>query len=307
MKAALKRLRYSQPFNKLATDAVRGLCRLAGTTPEVFPHHLHRVGDVFERLPNGEVLHLFSKGDDWVTNQVFWKGWEAYEPGTIDLFYRLAVRSSIVLDIGAYVGFFSIVAALANRKASVYAFEPMEAIHRRLVENVERNHLKNVSCHNVAVSDVNGTARFYFSQAAFTQGLPTSSSLSEAFMAGAPGLTGVDVPLVTVDDFAEERGLTRVDLVKIDTETTEPSVLRGMRRTLARDRPAIICEVLQGRSDTAALGAELRPLGYRYFLLAPTGPKARQVIEGHPDFLNYLFTVDPEKDLAWSRHPDDSL
>ncbi len=298
MKAALKRLRHSQPFNKVATDAVRGLCRLAGTTPEVFPHHLHRIGDVFEPLPNGEVLHLFSKGDDWVTNQVFWKGWKAYEPGTIDLFYRLAARSNTILDIGAYVGFFSLVAALANRNARVYAFEPMEAIHRRLLENVERNKLKNVECLNAAVSDSTGTARFFFSQAAFAQGLPTSSSLSESFMAGAPGLTGVDVPLLTIDGFTSDRDLSRVDLVKVDTETTEPSVLRGMRGVLTRDHPAIICEVLKGRAEGAALEAELRPLEYRFFLLTPDGPVGQESIEGHPKFLNYLFTTDPQRDLA---------
>lgn len=298
MKAALKRLRHSQPFNKLATDAIRGLCRLVGTTPAVFPRHLHRVGDVFEPLPNGQVLHLFSKGDDWVTNQVFWKGWTAYEPGTIDLFYRLAARSNVILDIGAYVGFFSLVAALANRNARVYAFEPMEAIHRRLLENIERNKLTNVECLNTAVSDSSGTARFFFSQAAFKEGLPTSSSLSESFMAGAPGVTGVDVPLLAVDDFAEKRELSMVDLIKIDTETTEPSVLRGMRRVLSRDRPTILCEVLHGRAEAAALEAELRPLGYRFFLLTADGPVARESIEGHAEFLNYLFTTDPQRDMA---------
>ena len=298
MKAALKRLRYSQPFNRTVTTAVRSLCRFVGSTPEIFPRRLHRVGDVFETLPNGETLHLGSKGDDWVTNLVFWKGWKAYEPGTIDLFYRLASRADAVLDIGAYVGFFSLIAALANRKAQVYAFEPMEAIHRRLIENVERNGLNNVECLNSAVSDSNGHARFFFSQTALREGLPTSSSLSEGFMAGAPGLTGVDVPLVTVDTFCQRRPIARIDLVKIDTDTTEPGVLRGMRGVLSRDRPTIICEILKDRADTAAIDAELRPLGYQFFLLKPDGPEPQQTIEGHPEFLNFLFTANPERDLA---------
>ena len=298
MKAALKRLRYSQPFNRAATDAVRGICRLVGNTPEIFPRHLHRVGDVHERLPNGETLHLRSKGDDWVTNLVFWKGWKAYEPGTIDLFYRLAARASVVLDVGAYVGFFTLVAALANRSARVCAFEPMDAIYRRLLENVGRNGLQNVECVNAAVSDSNGRARFFFSQAALREGLPTSSSLSEHFMAETPELTGIDVSLVTIDSFSDERAISRIDLVKIDTETTEPSVLRGMRRVLSRDRPALVCEILRGRVDTDAIDAELRPLGYKYFLLKPDGPEPRTSIEGHPEFLNFLFTTNPDRDLA---------
>jgi FkbM family methyltransferase len=298
VKAVLKRLRHSQPFNAVATNTVRRLCRLAGATPEIFPRHLHRVGDVYEALPNGEVLHLRSNGDDWVTNQVFWKGWRAYEPGTIDLFYTLASRAAVVLDVGAYVGFFTMIAALANRKARVWAFEPMAPIHRRLIENVERNGLKNVECLNVAVSDSSGHAQFFFSQAALREGLPTSSSLSESFMAAALELTAVDVPLVSVDTFAETHEIARVDLVKIDTETTEPSVLRGMRKVLARDRPTIVCEILKDRVDTAAIDAELRPLGYKYFSLTPAGPVSKETIHGHPEHLNYLFTVAPDRDLA---------
>lgn len=71
-----------------------------------------------------------------------------------------------------------------------------------------------------------------------------------------------------------------------------------MRQILLRDRPTIICEILQGRVDTTAIESELRPLGYKYFLLRPDGPEPRQVIDGHPEFLNFLFTVDPGRDLA---------
>lgn len=271
---------------------------MVGRTPEIFPRRLHRVGDVIEALPNGSTLHLRSKGDDWVTNLVFWKGWKAYEPGTIDLFYKLAGRAGTVLDIGAYVGFFTLIAALANRQAQVFAFEPLAAIHQRLIENVRRNGLANVECLNTAVGDEDGQARFFFSMAALREGLPTSSSLSEGFMSDVPELTGIDVPLLAIDSFVKARSISRVDLVKIDTETTEPSVLKGMRAVLARDRPSIICEVLHGRADTAAIDAELRPLGYQFFLLTPTGAEPRPAIEGHPEFFNFLFTTNPERDLT---------
>lgn len=298
MKAALKRLRYSQPFNRLATGGARSFCRLFGTTPEILPRHLHRVGDVEERLPNGARLRLHSQGDDWVTNQIFWKGWQAYEPGTIDVFYRLAERSEVVLDVGAYVGFFGLVAAHANPNARVFAFEPMKPIWERLVENVRANGLSNMECVNAAVGETDGSARFFFSGSALRDALPTSSSLSEQFMKNAPGLSGVDVRVWTLDAFSEARSLAHVDLIKIDTETTEPSVLRGARAVLARDRPVLICEVLKDRVDVAALEEELRPLGYKYFLLTPDGPLPRTAIEGHPEFLNYMFTTAPHRDLT---------
>ena len=298
MKATLKRLRYTQPLNRITTAAVRSVSRIFGRTPEWAPRHLHRIGEVRERLPNGTDLILHGRGDDWVTNLVYWNGWRGYEPGTIDLFYRLATRSSVILDVGAYVGFFTLVAGHANPRGRLFAFEPMPAIFARLEENVRRNRLANVECVNAAVGREDGRARFFFSQEALETGLPTSSSLSASFMAYPAGLAETEVPLLSLDTFLRARSVDRVDLIKIDTESTEPEVLSGFASTLARDRPAIICEVLKDRVDVEALDAILRPCGYHFFLLSPEGPRPATSIEGHPEFLNYLFTARPDVDLG---------
>jgi hypothetical protein len=79
--------------------------------------------------------------------------------------------------------------------------------------------------------------------------------------------------------------------MKIDTETTEPQVLSGMTETLAKDHPLIVCEVLKDRGAESRLEAILSPLGYRYYHLTPSGPVLRQHVEGHPRWLNYLFTT----------------
>ncbi len=79
--------------------------------------------------------------------------------------------------------------------------------------------------------------------------------------------------------------------MKIDTESTEPDVLRGAAKLLARDRPNIFCEVLKGRGAEGLLEEILEPLGYRFFLLTPEGAQERERIEGHPQWLNYLFTT----------------
>jgi hypothetical protein len=117
-------------------------------------------------------------------------------------------------------------------------------------------------------------------------------------MKGASDLTGVDVPLLSLDRFMAQREIERVDLIKIDTETTEPSVLRGMTEALRRDRPTMVCEILKGRVDAASIEALLRPLGYQFFLLTDGGPQLKPTIVGHPEFLNYLFTARASRDLA---------
>jgi hypothetical protein len=84
-----------------------------------------------------------------------------------------------------------------------------------------------------------------------------------------------------------------VDLVKIDTEGTEPEVLASGREMLVRDRPWIICEVLHGLTEDR-LHAVLDPLGYRAFHITRRGLVPRQRIVGDPRYVerNYLFATD---------------
>lgn len=292
LKGVLKSLRVSQPFNCLATGAVRSILQVTGFRSERVIKHLHRVGQVQSRLPNGRTIRLWSRGDDWISNQVYWRGWAGYEAETVPLFFRLASRSQFTLDVGAHVGFFTLLAGHANPEGRVCAFEPMPAVYERLMYNVALNRLSNVECVASAVGDMNGHAEFYH----VADGLPSSSSLSREFMSSAGGtLCCSKLPVLTLDRFLREQAPGRVDLMKIDTESTEPQVLRGMAAALVRDRPAIFCEVLPGRGSERPLEDILRPLGYRYYLLTPDGPERRERIEGHPAWLNYLFsTVDPE-------------
>lgn len=279
-------LRASQPFNYIATSAVRALLAGTGVQSEFIIKHLHRVGRLRCRLPNGRLLRLWSRGDDWISNQVFWRGWSGYEPETVPLFFRLSMRAQVTLDVGAYVGFYTLLAAHANPAGRVYAFEPLPAIYERLKRNVALNRLANVTCMTSAVGDINGTAAFFHVSAP----MPSSSSLSWEFMRSTGQVRSLTVPVITLDRVVHDNRLDHIDLVKIDTESTEPQVLRGMIETLHRDHPAIICEVLTGRGSERSLEEILQPLGYRYYLLTPDGPIPRHRIEGHPEWLNYLFT-----------------
>lgn len=87
---------------------------------------------------------------------MFWLGWQVYEPETAPIFFQLASRARVTLDVGAYVGFYSLLAAHANPAGRVLAFEPLPANLQRLRDNVARNRLANVECIGAAVSDSEG-------------------------------------------------------------------------------------------------------------------------------------------------------
>jgi FkbM family methyltransferase len=242
---------------------------------------------VRSKLPNGRTLRLWSLADDWVSNQVYWRGWRGYEPETVPLFFRLAMRSRVTFDVGAYVGFFSLLAGHANPGGRVYAFEPLPAALERLRRNVALNRLTNVVTVASAVGDLNGNAEFYYT----ATHMPCSSSLSYEFMRSADRLCSSPVPVITLDRFARDNELRALDLVKIDTETTEPQVLYGMIDTIRRNKPLIVCEVLKGRGSEESIQEVVDSIGFNAYLLTPNGPVLRDRVEGHPVWLNYLFTA----------------
>jgi FkbM family methyltransferase len=146
------------------------------------------------------------------------------------------------------------------------------------------NGLSNVEAVCCAVGASEGEADFYHA----ASGLPTSSSLSADLRKYSGNLTSSRVPVLTLDRFLRDRAVTGVDLVKLDTELTEPQVLAGMAETLARDRPVVLCEVLSGQT-AEALETIFRGLDYRMCHISPAGLVPRTRIESHPEWLNYLF------------------
>jgi FkbM family methyltransferase len=286
----LKRVRASQPFNYLTTTALKGLFAVTGWQSEFVIKHLPRTGTTTTRLPDGHLLKLDANGDDWIPTQLFWRGWQGYEPEAMPLFYGLAREARAVFDVGAYIGLFSLLAGLVNPQAQVFAFEPLARVFERLERNVALNELTNVHCRCAAVGAAAGTAEFYFPD----QAAPVASSLrSDMLLASMPAasIRHVSVPVVTLDEIVAAQGIAQVSLIKLDTERTEHEVLAGCHATLKRDRPDILCEVWPDAGNSAQLEAILRPLGYRFYQLRPEGLQPRAEIIGDEAALNYLFTT----------------
>jgi FkbM family methyltransferase len=231
---------------------------------------------------------MWSGGDDWVPNQVFWHGWEGYEPETARVFFNLAERAHVTIDVGAHVGYYSLLAAHANPAGRVVALEPVAATFERLRANVVMNDLANVECISVAADEKAGRALIYVPR---DSRIPCSAGLSEDFyQPWRDAFVGVEVSTDTLDGIVRSRGLEQVGLVKLDTEGTEPRVLRGGIRLLQEHRPFIVCEVLEAANSARELEALLRPLGYEFSMLTAAGPIPREHVEPDAAHPNYLFT-----------------
>jgi FkbM family methyltransferase len=284
IKEAAKKIRVSQPFNRVVTDSLKFFLWNGALTPEFVIRYMPRTGEIKTRLPNGKTMRLWSDGDELVTNYVFWHGWKALEPETKTLFFNMARESRVTFDVGAHIGSYAIVAALSNPQSKVYAFEPLPVVYERLVRNAKLNGVENLTCLSHAAGTHNHDSKFYHAP----EGVPSSSSLSYDFMSrpGVP-IVSTKVKVISLDSFIAKHSIPCVDLIKMDTEETEADVLKGMAKSLRAFRPKIICEVL--RKENPDLEEILGPLGYEYFFLSPNGPVKMDKIKARGLRDNYLF------------------
>jgi len=154
-----------------------------------------------------------------------------YEKESLAMWSGLVKPGKVALDVGAYTGIYSIVAA--KKGAIAVAMEPFPASRWRLQCNAAANKAE-VMLLAVAASDSAGTAKLHFSR---HTPLTTGASLER----GIEGHTEtIEVPRIEIDALA----LSEVAVMKIDVERHEPCVLRGARNTIERDRPPLIIECL---------------------------------------------------------------
>jgi FkbM family methyltransferase len=243
------------------------------------------------RLPDGQTIFVWADGKDWVGRKLARSGIASYEPDTVPIFSNLAARASVVLDIGAHIGLYSLIAARVNPGAKVFAFEPVPEVFDRLRRNVLLNSFANVVCVRAAVGESEGNTPLFHMPGALET---TASQRVEHRVFSQPGSWCCElVPTVTVDAFAGVASLRSVDLVKIDVEQAEPGVVRGMAQIIRQHKPTIICEVFPEQWNATAAGEleeVLAPHGYGFYLLTDRGPVRRAGVIGDERYWNQLFT-----------------
>jgi FkbM family methyltransferase len=189
---------------------------------------------------------------DFVQSSFYWTG--AFE--TWDWYHlkRLVKPHSIIFDVGANFGFYSLLLAATNDCEHVFAFEPESETFKRLKKNIALNGLeKSVKAIPLGLSDIRGPAR-----------LSTEDGNSGASFIGP---AGQPIQVETLDGFCSINSIERLDFLKIDVEGHEMHVLAGGTEMLARCKPLMLIEINPNaleRSGSSAfeLGMKLRQMGY---------------------------------------------
>lgn len=164
----------------------------------------------------------------------------AYEPELSSFFYRFLQPGQTFVDVGAHVGYFSLLAAdRIGEQGRAISLEPCERTFWRLTKNTQS--YKWIQRHRVAAWETETilTLNDYGPiHSAF-------NSIGERRIhESAPPVksTPFEIRAVALDDFFRETQ-TIPDVIKIDAESAEVQVLEGLRKTLQEIRPVITLEV----------------------------------------------------------------
>lgn len=153
------------------------------------------------------------------------------EAAYVNLLKEYIGPGTVVIDVGAFVGFFSIrFAQWISAPGRVIAIEPepQNSAHLRgAVIQAKLDH--KVECVQAAAADESGELRLKLNAAC-----PVDHRLSH---------DGIPVASITIDGLLASRGWPPVSFIKIDVQGAEAKVIAGAQRTLARFRPALLVEV----------------------------------------------------------------
>ena len=186
----------------------------------------------------------------------FYESFRDYYPQcelqTKNWFVKNARKDWWIFDIGANVGYYSILFAQLAFEGKVFAFEPTSTVSM-LRKNVAHHKLENVEIHEVAL------------------GANTAILKDRIFRIWGTEGDVQDYNFYRFDDFVSERGIDRIDCLKIDVDSFDFEVLRGAEQTLVDKNPYVVVELshaLSRRNQSAGEAlAWLAKLGYRESLV----------------------------------------
>ena len=154
----------------------------------------------------------------------------------------------VILDVGANIGYYTILFAQLAPQGVVHAVEPT-ATHLMLSKNIKHHKLTNVHVHRDAMGASTGRIE---------------DGIFRVWGA-APEVAKYD--FITLDDFVKREKIERLDAIKIDVDSYDFEVLQGAVETMRRFNPYVMVELnyaLAKRQQTAAQALQwLATQGYK--------------------------------------------
>jgi len=179
-------------------------------------------------------FRIFTRPGDLTSDWI--KLYGQHEAGTEKFILEHLRPASTFLDIGANIGYFSLLAAVTGA-AKVVSFEPQRPIADLLQQSVAHNRIEaSARVERLALSNAPGTARM--------TSCPGNTGHSRLAGIDEQGAQPYPVAVAVLDEWLKVNPVGPVSVCKIDTEGAELQILQGMAQLLEREGPAIVIEII---------------------------------------------------------------
>ncbi len=204
--------------------------------------------------------------DDWLQQQIYFLG--IYEATETQYFVNNIEANTIFYDIGANIGYYTMLAAKRTSNGQVYAFEPDHNNREQLIKNIELNGFKNITIVPKIVAQVSHqTANLYIAD---KQNRGMTSTEKPANFTGKIEQEST----ISIDDFILKNSFP--NLIKIDAEGSEYKILQGMATLMSKQKADILIEINTETLKTHHLsilkvGEFIAAQGYEFYEILETG------------------------------------
>ena len=148
-----------------------------------------------------------------------------YEGQATLIFHNHVKKNDVVLDIGANEGYYTVRGSrLVGKKGKVFAFEPELKNSQILKDNLASAGCNNVRTFNEACLDQDTYKKFYLN--------PKNTGDHKLFNDGVND-NWTTVKCIILDNYFAKQ---RIDFIKIDTQGSEVRVLKGLEKTIGRNK-----------------------------------------------------------------------
>lgn len=290
MKQLLYKIIYNKHLNKIIRNINKAVSPILLKKIEIRPSGLLKI-----KVKGGKILKIRTNQTNYVTHLIFWNGYLNFE--YTDIFVKLIKNIKSFYDVGANIGYYSLLAAIENKKIKVVGFEPALGPLFYFKENVRINNLRNIKVENLALSHINGKIEFHEVKNKKYRYLKHNLAGESNTGSKTEGLylTIKSVDTITLDNYVETTSENIIDLIKLDTEGTEDLILANSDRVLRQMKPIIICETLYNRIEPE-LEKIMKAYDYEFFNHTGTVlKKVESIIRLEDDGVRNCFFVHPEK------------
>ena len=159
------------------------------------------------------------------------------EEKELEVIMQLLPKRGNFIDIGANIGWHSLVIAKKLKKIKVHAFEPIKKTYKFLTQNIKLNSINNIKSYNFGFYNENKKISFYtYKEGSVNSSIKNLSKRSTVML---------EKSYVKIFDHFVSRNKLKVDFIKCDVEGAELFVFLGAKKVLLKDKPIVFCEMLR--------------------------------------------------------------